>query len=284
MLLLVLSTAVMGYAGSPEPWRELEREVDTAGFHDQFLDSLIAVNQVEPQAGLRAVGYRVGFGAEKLVLEASWGPFRAGYGILSATTDTSANIAQFSISAVTNRLVGALFRVRDFIRSTVDLAGMYPMFFEEHIEEGRYRAKRWALYDHRNGVVYGNKSKHPRVETEPYTLDFLSILYVLRATPIQPGETVVLPCYVQGIVYKVQVKCVEREKLKTDLGEFRCLVLEPRIAVEGRNFSKRDKVRLWLTDDDKRVLVRVRSKIKVGSVDAELVYYARDGEVWETKD
>jgi len=41
---------------------------------------------------------------------------------------------------------------------------------------------------------------------------------------------------------------------------------------EGRAFNKKDKMEVWLTDDDKRVPIFIKSKIKVGSVVAKLVW------------
>jgi hypothetical protein len=262
-----------------ERWVELEPKVDTAGFPAAFIDSLRTVSNVVHGASLRSIPSAVFDEPEKVVLEARWGPFRAGYAIMHFGGDPASGLARTSVIAVTTRLISRLYKVRDFIRSTMDLAGVYPLFFEEHIEEGRYKKARWTLYDHAGGAVYSNKKNHEHAETPAFAFDYLSLLCYLRSLPLAPGDTFSLECYVQGKVYSVFFRCGERDRVRTELGEFDCVVLEPKFVAEGRNFSRRDRVHLWLTDDPLHALVKVRAKLKVGSVDGELIYYQRGGEV-----
>ena len=57
-----------------------------------------------------------------------------------------------------------------------------------------------------------------------------------------------------------------------EAGTFRCLVIEP-LAREGGLFKSEGKLFVWITDDDRRMPVRVSTKIAIGSVDSELVEY-----------
>jgi hypothetical protein len=50
--------------------------------------------------------------------------------------------------------------------------------------------------------------------------------------------------------------------------------VEPQL-VEGTGlFVKEGRLRIWLTDDDRRIPVRMRSKVAIGSVSADLEAYA----------
>lgn len=263
-------------SNASENWAELAAAVDTTGFSRAFVDSLRGVDSVIHGEALRRIAAPVFSNHETLVFEASWGIVRAGYGVIETHVDSAGGTARISLRAVSNRFVSGLYRVRDLLRSTVSLEGVYPLFFEEHIEEGRYKRKRWALFDHARGITFTSSRRKPRIETPAYTHDFVSLLYFLRTMAIAPGDTFSLSCYVQGKVYPVFFECTKRDTLKTSIGSQPCLVLEPRIVADGRNFSRRDRVRLWLTDSPEHVLVRINAKLNVGSVNGELIHYRRE--------
>jgi hypothetical protein len=256
-----------------EQWADLEALVDTTGFSHSFIDSLARHKAVDAGRSLRTIEQHVPVAAEKVVLEASWGPFKAGYGILTTSPDPARGQLRLSVKAVTTRFISALFKVRDYLQSSVDMQGLYPVFHQEHIREGRYRAKRWALFDHAGGVVHSSKKRYRRVEAEPFVHTLLTLLYHVRNMRLAPGDTFTVACYVQGKVYPVFFNCRRKDLVKTKAGDFECVELEPVLTGTGRNFSRRDRVRLWLTDDERHMLVKVRSKLKVGAVNAELVHY-----------
>ena len=272
------AAAVLADSGT-ERWAELEAKVDTTGFSAAFVDSLRAAYDVPRGAPLRQIPSTSFDQPEKIVLEAKWGPFRAGYAIMHSARDSAAGIGRASVIAVTTRVTSRLFKVKDFVRTTIDLPGLYPLFFEEHIEEGRYRAARWVLYDQPDTTIFSNKRNKERVNAPLFTYDYLSLFHYLRSRTLAPGDTFSLSCYVQGKVHEVFFRCGERERVRTDVGDFDCIALEPRFVAEGRNFSRRDRVHLWLTDDPLHMLVKIRAKLKVGSVDGELIYYRRGEEV-----
>ncbi|MBD3243795.1 MAG: DUF3108 domain-containing protein [Chitinivibrionales bacterium] len=276
LTLLALWLPVVARDDDEERWVDLERAVDTTGFPMVFRDSLRTAHEVPLDKGMRTVESPVLGRPEKLVLRAKWGFIPAGYGILTMRPDSLAGVAHLTATAVTNRFIGALYKVQDYIRTTTSLTGLYPVFYEEHIKEGRYERDRWALYDHANGVVYSSRKKHPRVEAPRFVMDFLTSLYYVRSRPLMPGDTFSVTTYVQGKVYPVKFRCTGKEVVKTDAGEFDCVMVEPTLVGSGR-ISRRDRLTLWLTDDERHMLVKVKSKINVGSVNAELIYYEVDG-------
>lgn len=256
-----------------DDWREAEHEMPTTIFPASFVDSLREVNRVGDERGLRVVDTPLRFREEKLVYEVAWGPLKAGFGIMEHHFDSAANLLYLSVKGTTNKFVGTFYTVRDMVRSTIDAEGLYPVFFEEHIEEGRYRAKRWALYDHREGMVHTSKKKHEHMEAPPFSQDFMSLLYLVRAKRLAPGDTFSIDCFVHGKNYPVFFECGPRKRITVDAGTFDCVAVNPRMVGKGRTFSKGDKLTLWMTDDDRHIPVLVRSKIKLGSITGKLIYH-----------
>jgi hypothetical protein len=63
---------------------------------------------------------------------------------------------------------------------------------------------------------------------------------------------------------------VKREKMELpDGSKVQCLVLHPVIDTKGM-FSKRSDTRIWLTDDERRLPVQIRSKFPFGTITLRL--------------
>jgi hypothetical protein len=213
---------------------------------------------------------------EKAVYEGGWGFVNAGWGILEGSVDKEKKRLFFDGKAFTNNFTSAFFEVRDFARSEVDLNGLYPYFFEQHIRENRYKRSSFSLFDHRQGKVYNNrKSSQFEFSVSAFTHDYLSLLYYLRTRPFAPGDTFSINCFVHGKDHPIFFRVHDREEVEVKSGSYTCVKVEPRLVGEGRNFTQRDKMYLWFTDDEYHVLVKARSKVAMGWINAELVFYER---------
>lgn len=282
---ITIVCSVTAQRGSPvyESWQQLERELDTSSLPITFVDSLRSALETPEQLGRKTEAFAAPPVPEKIVLEASWGPFRAGYGILAYEPDSVSRRATVSLAVVTNDFISSLFRVRNFLRTVIDLNGLYPVIAEERIEEGKYRARRWALFDNERGLVFSGSRKRPQVEAPPFTNDLLSLQFRARFRSVQPGDTFSEFCYVQGHVYDVLFTCTGQERVETPLGVFDCIILEPRLTGNGRNFSRRDRVRLWISKDERRILVKVKAKVSFGAISGDIVYYERANDILTRK-
>jgi len=68
---------------------------------------------------------------------------------------------------------------------------------------------------------------------------------------------------------RIEIRVLHRERVKVPAGEFDTLVVEPMVAPEGVFEGKRG-VRIWLTDDERRIPVKAQTKVRLGSVTAVL--------------
>jgi len=58
-----------------------------------------------------------------------------------------------------------------------------------------------------------------------------------------------------------------------EAGTFRTIVVEPLVR-EGGLFKAEGRIVIWLTDDERKLPVRVNTKVIIGSIDTELREYA----------
>jgi hypothetical protein len=102
----------------------------------------------------------------------------------------------------------------------------------------------------------------------PGTYDFLSAVYRLRALPLQVGSTHYLSVRGENLTYEIEVKVVGRESIKTNVGTFETMVCQVRV----NNDSKANgyKIKLYFSDDERHVPIRITARHPAGEVVAEL--------------
>jgi hypothetical protein len=83
------------------------------------------------------------------------------------------------------------------------------------------------------------------------------------------GKSVYVDVFDSRKLWNVEVQVLRRERIKTKLGEFDTLVIKPLMKSEGI-FNRKGDVYIWLTDDKKRIPVKLESKVPIGSITATL--------------
>jgi hypothetical protein len=58
--------------------------------------------------------------------------------------------------------------------------------------------------------------------------------------------------------------------IKTRLGRFKTVVIKPMLKSEGV-FDRTGDMLIWLTDDERRIPILMKSKVRIGSITATLV-------------
>ena len=73
-------------------------------------------------------------------------------------------------------------------------------------------------------------------------------------------------------MYDLDVRYLGKETVDVSAGTFDCIVVEP-LVQEGGLFKSEGSIIVWLTDDALRIPVKVKTKVVIGSIDAELTGY-----------
>lgn len=222
----------------------------------------------------------VAFGVgEKLQFDINYGFINAG----SATMEVAALIDyngrpafQIVTRAQSNSFFSSFYRVDDRVESIIDAQGLYSWRFEKNLREGKYRADRMYAFDQPGGSVTYEDSL---IAMKPFVQDALSSLYFTRTQPLEIGQSFLMPNFVDGKSYDLEVRVIKKERITVSAGTFDCIVVEPLVQTVGV-FKHEGKLTVWLTDDRLRMPVLMKSKILVGSVSAELTGFTF-GEILE---
>jgi len=165
-----------------------------------------------------------------------------------------------------------LYRVRDKYETYLDIEGLFPWRFEQHIREGNFKRDFSAFFDHRKGKA---KTSNGEYDIPKYVNDILSAFYIVRTydySNMKINDRIHLQNFYKDKVYDLDVKYHGKETVEVPAGKFDCLVVEP-LVQEGGLFKSEGSILVWMTDDALRIPVKVKTKVIVGAIDGELTAY-----------
>jgi hypothetical protein len=271
-------SAISSLAGSNNSyaWQKAESDDQYPQLYSgNFIDSIAKSEKTYIALNMRSIDTFLQCKGEKLVYEIGWGPLKAGFAILNSQPGSTKGTVEITGKGATNSFFSGIYKVRDCYRTIIDANGFYPLFFDQHIREGGYKADRWDFYDQVNNRVYTNRKKPEFYPNNRFAHSLLSCVYFMRTLDFEPGQTFYIDCFVDTMCHLVSMKCLERKKITVDAGTFSCLLVKPHLPGKGRIFSKKDNIEVWLTDDFYKMPVLIESKITWGTLHAKLVWYSR---------
>lgn len=213
--------------------------------------------------------YNVG---EKLTFDVKYGFVTAGIGIMEIPKIKKISGRQsywvnFQVNTVPS--FDWMFKVRDKYETYIDMEGLFPWRFEQHIREGSYSRDFSAFFDQRKGKA---KTTEGEYDIPKYVNDILSAFYLARTfdyTKLKVNDRIKLQNFYKDKTYDLDVKYLGRETVEVPAGKFDCVVIEP-LVKEGGLFKSEGSIIIYLTNDDVKMPVRVKTKVVIGSIDADL--------------
>ncbi|MHB8580356.1 MAG: DUF3108 domain-containing protein [Ignavibacteriaceae bacterium] len=165
-----------------------------------------------------------------------------------------------------------IYKVRDHYETYMDVEGLFPWRFEQHIREGKYSRDFSAFFDQRNGKAKttGGEYKIPK-----YVNDIVSAFYLARTfdySKLKVNSSIYLQNFYKDSVYNLEVKYLGKQTVSVAAGTFNCILVEP-IVKKGGLFKSEGSIFVWLSDDNLKIPVKVKTKILIGSIDADLTGY-----------
>lgn len=212
---------------------------------------------------------------EKLTFDVKYGFVTAGVAVMSIPrirkiSGRNAYHVNFEVNSVPN--FDWVFKVRDKYESYIDVEGIFPWRFEQHIREGNYSRDFSAFFDHRKGRAKTSEGEYPIPKN---VHDIISAFYFARTidySKMKVGDKVELQNFYKDKVHQLDVKYLGKERITVPAGTFDCVIVEP-LVLEGGLFKSEGNIVIWLSDDNLKVPVKVKTKVVIGSIDAELTAF-----------
>ena len=223
---------------------------------------------------------------ERLVFDISWSGIVAGTAVQEVVREGDG--VKIVSTAKSADWLSVFFTVDDRVETVLGKGeegrpiGL-PRTFREKIHEGRTRYHKDITFDHgrQTAVIVDHRAKDPARKTSslpitPITYDSLSCFYFARQQKMEPGGVFHVDIFDGKKLVNTEVKVLRRETLTTDLGTFKTVVIMPVLQTKGV-FNKTGDLFIWLTDDERRIPLLMKSKVKIGSVTATLT----GGSYWD---
>jgi hypothetical protein len=212
---------------------------------------------------------------EKLVFDLDYGFITAGIAVMEVPrirkiSGRDAYHVTFEVNSVSS--FDVLYKVRDRYETYIDIEGLFPWRFEQHIREGSYSRDFSAFFDQRRGKA---KTSEGEYEIPPYVNDIVSAFYFARTidySNMKVNDLIQLHNFYKDKVYDLDVKYLGKETVDVPAGKFNCIIVEP-LVKEGGLFKHEGNIIVWLSDDELKIPVKVRTKIIIGYVEAKLTSY-----------
>jgi hypothetical protein len=228
--------------------------------------------------------FRVG---EKLTFKIRYGFIKAGEAIMEVKDIVHladrAPTYHILTTARSARFFDAFYKVRDSVETFIDTKGFFSWKYIKRLREGGYLFDLYVDYDQPNGIAnvetirYNNDEpltvrnrEEFQLEIPEYILDVLCAFYYVRTQDLEVGMPIYMTNHDNKKIYDLKVIIQRKERIKVDAGTFDCIKVKPVLWGEAI-FKQKGELWVWLTDDENKIPVQMKSKVAVGSITTELI-------------
>ena len=167
-----------------------------------------------------------------------------------------------------------MYRVNDVYESWMDAETLSSLRFVQELEEGgKDTERRFEIYPERSIFIQTSKKPAKEEASVSQPLDDGSFLYFLRTIPLEVGQTYDFNRYFRPDRNPVRIKVLRKERVKVPAGTFDAIVVQPVIKTKGI-FSENGHAEVWLSDDDRHIMLQLKSALSFGSLNLYLKSYS----------
>ena len=206
---------------------------------------------------------------QTLTYSVDWRVFPAGQAVLHFEADGDRE--RISATADTIGAINLIFHVDDRFQSLFDRQRGCSYQFNKQTVEGRRQidatlrldyAQSKALYDQKN--LINGQTKHVESPIHGCLTDLLSGIFYASSQPMVLGHSFVIPLFDAQHTIPVTMKVEAREEIKTPLGTFKTLRVQP--TADAGVVKNRGDIWIWYTDDSRHLPVQMRARLFWGTI------------------
>jgi hypothetical protein len=213
---------------------------------------------------------------EKLAYDVSWSSYvTAGSATLTVVEKKPSydSVAYYIVAeGQPGSLLSNLYDLYYKADTLLDVYSLLPQRASTFSKEGRRQRMKTTMFDHKaNTANYEVKTRTvvtKNLKVPAYSQDPIGAVYVLRALALKAGDRFSMPMCDGGETYKVDVVVGAPEPVKSGIGEVRAWKITPSLPKEQAATARR--LTLWLSDDARRLPVKMQAQLAVGTFDLTL--------------
>lgn len=213
---------------------------------------------------------------EKMKFDVYWMGIYAGSAYVLVKGDSES----IKISSEVNSaaFISNFYYVHDKAESIIEKGK--PKYFRLIQIEGKHRGDKEVKFDYDAGeITFINNIKNKmsvHKGIDKIFMDVLSGFFYLRTFQIDKSKSIFVDIFDSDKFATVEVKVLKEEKIETSDGkEISALLVKPELTTEGL-FKRKGDIFIWISNDEKKIPLRIETKVPVGKITAELKEYKKE--------
>ncbi|MEK6627468.1 MAG: DUF3108 domain-containing protein [Bdellovibrionota bacterium] len=186
----------------------------------------------------------------------------------------------FFIDVKTYSFFSRIYAVDDQFQTYLDYETLSPGAYKIDIKDSKQIKEVRAFFDfeslkadyweHKYTEEDGHEEKKLSWTILPYSQNLVSAIFYMRVFKWNIGKEYVFRVSdnEKNVIFKA--KALEKKVLSTEAGEFNAIKLKAEVVTRG-NLAKARDFYIWVSDDDKKYVLRIEVALPVGSLISEVV-------------
>lgn len=224
--------------------------------------------------------FRVG---EKVILSVSYFAASAGKLTLAVKPFVEVNGKKsynFLTEIKSSALFSNFYSVQDQVETYLDYENLSPYVFKLQVKESAQIKEAQSFFDQKTLKAnywehkYTEKNGHEEKKLEwdllPFSQNAFSSIFYMRVFKWTIGKEYSFRVSDDSKNIVFSAKALEKVKLQTDAGTFNAIKIKADIVARGA-LKQTGDLFIWISDDDRKFILRVEAKIKIGTLVAEAI-------------
>ena len=211
---------------------------------------------------------------QTLTYSVDWRVFPAATAVVHF--ESAGDREKISVTADTLGAINLLFHVSDKFQSNFDRTKGCSYEFDKQTVEGRRQINSTLRLDYGSSKsvldeknLVNGQTKHIEQPIAGGCLtDLLSGMFYAASQPMEVGQSFVIPLVDATHTVPVTLKVEGREQIKTPLGTFKTLRVQP--TADAGVVKNRGNIWIWYTDDERHLPVQMRARGFWGTITFQL--------------
>jgi hypothetical protein len=220
---------------------------------------------------------------ERLRFRLRWTVIPAGEAVMEVLpmkTIDGKDVYHFRLTAESNAFVDMFYKVRDRIDAYANADMTHAVRYHHKQHEGETRRNVKVDFDwQEETALYRDGKKDRRTDIVPGTFDPLSVFYFTRMKDYDKHKVIECPVSDGKKCVTGVARIIKKETITILSGTYETYLIEPDLKHVGGVFEKdkNAKIKLWVTADDRRIPVKIASKVAIGNFVGELMTIENGG-------
>lgn len=188
----------------------------------------------------------------------------------------------FFLGLKTSSFFSLFYSVDDYVENFIDYENLIPHVFKMNVRESGKLANASSFFDNKKLKAQfwekkyteknGEQQKNVSWDILPYSQNAFSGIFYMRIFKWDIGKEYSFRVAddEKNIIFKATA--LAKEKLETDAGEFNAIKLKASIVSRGA-LTQAGNFFIWISDDDRKIVLRMEAEIKIGKIVSEIIEY-----------